>query len=231
MTGPSSSSSSSGNSGSTSHKATVVEDEVDQQLSKLPGTIARKRDPKLCRHTTNGRCVHCSPLEPWNDAYLKEQKIKHMSFHAYLRKMTTGASSGRFVALEDLNCRIRSGCTEHLPWPKGICSKCQPSAITLNPQTYRHVDNVVFENASLVERFLDYWRLTGHQRIGYLYGTYEAHLDVPLGQRANVVAIYEPPQVSTRDSVRLHPDPDADGVAALAQSMGLKKASPHVVKI
>lgn len=63
-------------------------------------------------------------------------------------------------------------------------------------QPYRHVDNIAFENPSLVERFLDYWRVTAHQRIGFLYGYYEVHKDVPLGIRATVVAIYEPPQVS-----------------------------------
>ena len=61
---------------------------------------------------------------------------------------------------------------------------------------YRHVDNVMFENAHLVEQFLNYWRSTGHQRIGFLYGRYEIHTDVPLGIRATVAAIYEPPQVS-----------------------------------
>jgi hypothetical protein len=64
-------------------------------------------------------------------------------------------------------------------------------------QVYRHVDNVMFENAHLVERFLNYWRSTGHQRIGFLYGRYEIHADVPLGIRATVAAIYEPPQVIT----------------------------------
>lgn len=53
----------------------------------------------------------------------------------------------------------------------------------------------MFENAHLVERFLNYWRITGHQRIGYLYGRYEQHSDVPLGIRTVVAAIYEPPQV------------------------------------
>lgn len=102
---------------------------------------------------------------------------------------------GKFIQLDDISCRIKTGCKDHPPWPRGICSKCQPPSITLNRQTYRHVDNVMFENASLVERFLNYWRSTGHQRIGYLYGRYEIHSDVPLGIRAVVAAIYEPPQV------------------------------------
>lgn len=65
-------------------------------------------------------------------------------------------------------------------------------------QVYRHVDNAMFENAQLVERFLDYWRITGHQRLGFLYGRYEVHTDVPLGIRATVAAIYEPPQVKNK---------------------------------
>lgn len=59
----------------------------------------------------------------------------------------------------------------------------------------------MFENASLVERFLNYWRSTGHQRIGYLYGRYEVHSDVPLGIRAVVAAIYEPPQVHSARTI------------------------------
>jgi hypothetical protein len=58
----------------------------------------------------------------------------------------------------------------------------------------------MFENAHLVERFLNYWRSTGHQRIGFLYGRYEIHADVPLGIRATVAAIYEPPQVSNHNA-------------------------------
>lgn len=87
-----------------------------------------------CRHNSNSRCVHCSALEPYDETYLREQKIKHLSFHAYLRKMTSGVDRGKFLALEDISCRIRNGCKDHPPWPKGICSKCQPNAITLNRQ-------------------------------------------------------------------------------------------------
>nr|XP_036231836.1 nuclear protein localization protein 4 homolog isoform X1 [Bactrocera oleae] len=201
----------------------VMEDEVDQTLAKIDGLIERPRDAKLCRHNANGRCVHCSPLEPYDDNYLKEQKIKHLSFHSYIRKQKSGIDRGKYVAFDDINCRIKPGCREHPPWPKGICSKCQPSAVTLNRQIYRHVDNIMFENPTIIERFLDYWRTTAHQRMGYLYGTYEVHADVPLGIRATVAAIYEPPQESTRDSIRLLDDEAAAEVDELAQALGLKK--------
>ncbi|XP_076243670.1 nuclear protein localization 4 isoform X2 [Calliopsis andreniformis] len=201
----------------------VVEDEVDEQLWKLDGKIQRKRDEKLCRHGANGCCVHCSPLEPFDEAYLKEQNIKHLSFHSYLRKLTAGVDRGKFIQLDDISCRIKTGCKDHPPWPRGICSKCQPNSITLNRQTYRHVDNVMFENPSLVERFLNYWRSTGHQRVGYLYGRYEIHTDVPLGIRAVVAAIYEPPQESAKDNIRLLPDERQNLVDELAHLLNLKK--------
>ncbi|XP_008196487.1 nuclear protein localization protein 4 homolog [Tribolium castaneum] len=204
-------------------KQTVKEDPVDLQLYKLDGKIERKQDPKLCRHNSNSRCVHCSALEPYDEAYLREHNVKHLSFHAYLRKMTSGVDKGKFLALEDISCRIKNGCKDHPPWPKGICSKCQPNAITLNRQVYRHVDNVAFENKDLVERFLNYWRSTGHQRIGFLYGNYEIHNDVPLGIRANVVAIYEPPQESSRDSIHLLRDDKEEIVEELAQNLGLRR--------
>ncbi|CAG2055216.1 unnamed protein product, partial [Timema podura] len=202
---------------------TLQEDDVDLQLWKLDGKVQRKKDDKFCRHGANACCVHCSPLEPFDEAYLKEQNVKHLSFHAYLRKLTAGVDRGKFASVEDISCRIKPGCKDHPPWPKGFCSKCQPNAITLNRQEYRHVDNVVFENPHLVERFLNYWRTTGHQRIGFLFGNYEIHSDVPLGIRATVAAIYEPPQESTRDSIVLLPDDKDALVDQLALQLGLHR--------
>lgn len=83
---------------------------------------------------------------------------------------------------------------------------------------------MTFENASIVEQFLNYWRTTGHQRIGFLYGYYSVHKDVPLGIKATAVAIYEPPQESSRDFVRLiTPDKHAADVEFVANGLGLKR--------
>jgi len=81
----------------------------------------------------------------------------------------------------------------------------------------------MFENPRLVERFLDFWRTTGYQRIGFLYGRYEPHSDVPLGIRATVAAIYEPPQENSRDQIKLLPDERQQMVDGLAQALGLRR--------
>ncbi|KFW79238.1 Nuclear protein localization protein 4, partial [Manacus vitellinus] len=214
----------------------VVEDEIDQYLIKQDGKIYRNRDQQLCRHGPLGKCVHCVPLEPFDEDYLNhlEPPVKHMSFHAYIRKLTGGADKGKFVALENISCKIKSGCEGHPPWPEGICTKCQPSAITLNRQKYRHVDNIMFENHTIADRFLDFWRKTGNQHLGYLYGRYTEHKDIPLGIRAEVAAIYEPPQLSprcsrgpleigTQNSLEILEDPKAEVVDEIAAKLGLRK--------
>ena len=71
-----------------------------------------------------------------------------------------------------------------------------PSPHPPHPQPYRHVDNIMFEDGKIVNRFIEGWRASGQQRIGYLYGRYiPLESEVPLGIRAEVAAIYEPPQV------------------------------------
>uniref|UniRef100_A0A8C7GRI5 Nuclear protein localization protein 4 homolog n=1 Tax=Oncorhynchus kisutch TaxID=8019 RepID=A0A8C7GRI5_ONCKI len=219
---PSSSSSMMSRSHSAPH---IPEDEIDQYLAKQEGKIYRNKDPQLCRHGSMGKCVHCVPLEPFDEEYLShlDPPVKHMSFHAYIRKLTGGADKGKFVALENISCKIKSGCEGHPPWPEGICTKCQPSAITLNRQKYRHIDNIMFENHTIADRFLDFWRKTGSQRMGYLYGRYTEHKDIPLAIRAEVAAIYEPPQIATQNSLELVEDPKAAAVEEIAAKLGLRK--------
>ncbi|KAI8098053.1 NPL4 family-domain-containing protein [Gilbertella persicaria] len=210
----------------------VKQDAVDDYLEKQRGLIDRKKDPKFCRHGNNAMCDYCMPLEPYDATYLEENKIKHMSFHAYLRQHTaaqhsknSAAPSNNLPPLEEQDFRVKIPCSGgHAPWPEGICTKCQPSAITLQSQAYRMVDHVEFSAASLIESFLNYWRLSGSQRFGYLYGRYEPYLEVPLGIKAVVEAIYEPPQQDHSDGIQLA-DPWAEEarINAVAEACGLVK--------
>uniref|UniRef100_A0A2D4PVZ6 MPN domain-containing protein n=1 Tax=Micrurus surinamensis TaxID=129470 RepID=A0A2D4PVZ6_MICSU len=90
-------------------------------------------------------------------------------------------------------------------------------------QKYRHVDNIMFENHTIADRFLDFWRKTGNQHFGYLYGRYTEHKDIPLGIRAEVSAIYEPPQIGTQNSLELLEDQKAEIVDEIAAKLGLRK--------
>ncbi|NXC21138.1 NPL4 protein, partial [Corythaeola cristata] len=204
----------------------LLEEPNLMEVPKWEGSKCRRARPwRPCRHGPLGKCVHCVPLEPFDEDYLNhlEPPVKHMSFHAYIRKLTGGADKGKFVALENISCKIKSGCEGHPPWPEGICTKCQPSAITLNRQKYRHVDNIMFENHTIADRFLDFWRKTGNQHLGYLYGRYTEHKDIPLGIRAEVAAIYEPPQIGTQNSLEILEDPKAEVVDEIAAKLGLRK--------
>lgn len=75
------------------------------------------------------------PLEPYDEAVLTaaDPPIKFLSFQSYLRKLNSGADHGRLTKLETLDCKIKP-CNAHPPYPRGICTRCQPSAITLQRQ-------------------------------------------------------------------------------------------------
>ena len=202
----------------------MKEDKVDIELSKMDGKIKQERTSS-CNHS-HGACIYCTSKDPYDPEYLKKEGIKFMSFHAYLRKLDHEKGSlAKGATLDEMNLTIKPGCTTHAPWPEGICSACQPPAITLNRQTYRHVDHITFENGDIVDNFLNFWRVTSHQRAGILYGRYEPFSGVPLGIQAIVTAIYEPPQQGANDSIRLLPDEDGKQarVESVAESLGLTR--------
>ncbi|CAL9737278.1 nuclear protein localization protein 4 [Monosporozyma servazzii] len=208
----------------------VKELPVDVELEKEKGLIPRKRSD-LCKHGDKGMCEYCSPLPPWDKEYHENKKIKHISFHSYLQRLNTQVNksngSSYMSPLSQLDYKIDRNCRNgHEPWPRGICSKCQPSAITLQQQEFRMVDHVEFQDSQLVNEFIESWRFTGMQRLGYLYGSYAKYDSTPLGIKAIVEAIYEPMQHDEQDGLTM----DIESVKAemkqidvVAAEMGLSR--------
>ncbi|KZT06272.1 polyubiquitin-tagged protein recognition complex Npl4 component [Laetiporus sulphureus 93-53] len=203
----------------------VLEDPVDTYWRSQDGKIPRNRDPKFCKHGANAMCDYCMPLEPYDTAYHAEHNIKHLSFHAYLQKLTpkssgTASSTALLPPLSQLSYKVKDPCPSggHPPWPAGICTACQPSAITLQSQPFRMVDHLEIASEAIIDRFLHAWRMTGLQRFGWLIGRYEPYDKVPMGVKAVVEAVHEPPQEGELDGLSLGlPWEDEPRIRALAK--------------
>lgn len=85
------------------------------------------------------------------------------------------------------------------------------------------VDHVEFASRDLIEEILQVWRKTGTQRFGWMLGRYEPYDQVPMGIKAVVEAIHEPPQEGDIDGIKLGLPWDEEGqILSLADMCGIK---------
>jgi nuclear protein localization family protein 4 len=135
-----------------------------------------------------------------------------------MRKLTSGVDKGKFVKLEKERTSMKiDKNNEQRRFSE------MPSSITLNRQTYRHVDNVCFANQEIVERLLAEWRNTGSQQVGWLFGSYSKHEEVPLGITCTVQAIDRFPQTFSNSTLSMENDPNEKEILNVAKKLGLRR--------
>eukprot|EP01121_Diplochlamys_sp_Union-15-3_P000295 TRINITY_DN10282_c0_g1_i1.p1 TRINITY_DN10282_c0_g1~~TRINITY_DN10282_c0_g1_i1.p1 ORF type:complete len:453 (+),score=64.98 TRINITY_DN10282_c0_g1_i1:509-1867(+) len=159
------------------------------------------------------------PIAPWNiqnhDPW-KSEKLKFIPFHSWFRERRY--RNNQFLLEEESYVKKSSN---------SKFEKLQNLSVFCSSQSYRHVDYIEFENPQIIDNFLAHWRSTGNQRVGFLIGKYEIDKRIPLGIRAVVTAIYEPPQsVHPKDPFKVigwDKDPDEAHVDKLAAKLGLQR--------
>lgn len=174
-----------------------------------------------CNHGPKGRCVNCIQ---------KGKEGKHISFDHFLKQnnahQATSERQGKLTSVDlpyETSYTMKTGCTSHEPYPKGMCNKCMPPSIIAKRQEYRHVDYCQFQNFEEINGFIAHWLQTFENRVGILYGYYAEDPDYELGVRAVIEAVYEPPQQGSYKHFVFLEDPHQGQVDRIASEMGLER--------
>jgi nuclear protein localization protein 4 homolog len=164
--------------------------------------VKREKDKLMCDHDNNAMCANCAPLDPWDEKYYLDKKIKYLSFNSYVEMCKYKNTD---LSMEDYTVKA---CTDH---NKNIkCVNCQDKDIFLNPQRYRMVDHVEFDDYAMVENFIKHWRDNRRQYFGILVGKYKPYDVVPLGCKVVVSGIWFPEQENYPDGFIIKESLDDD---------------------
>ena len=114
----------------------------------------------------------------------------------------------------------------HAPYPAASCLNCAPPNANLRVQPYRHVDSISVESR-LLAPFYSHWLHSGKgaERAAILIGRYvpePAETNNPGAVRAEVHALYEPPQEAIKGGVRFLKDDKERAVHEVARRCGME---------
>lgn len=161
------------------------------------------------------------------------QDVKHIPFEHHLNELRAKCKKRHrpdqrcqdCIPLVDISYKMKTNCTSHKPYPEGMCNKCIPPSCILNRQKYRHVDYISILNYPELQKFVDTW-LNGHcmeQRVAWLYGYYSEDPNYPEGVRANIEAVYDPPQYGEMNGFQILQDEREVYVDLVATNLGLER--------
>lgn len=153
--------------------------------------IKREKDELMCSHEKNAMCPNCAPLDPWDEKYYKDKKIKYLSYGSYKEMCKNNNTEINMENYAQVVCRDHS--------KKIRCVKCEEKDIYLTPQIFRMVDHIEFDDSVIVENFIKHWRDSKKQFFGILVGRYKSYDRSPLGLKAIVSGIWIPKQENYPD--------------------------------
>lgn len=159
--------------------------EEDSRLKIVDGKLIRKKDKLLCTHDSSAMCINCAPLEVYDKMYHLKNKIKYLSYNAYLKQ-----------GLKEEKNQNQILCN-HLPTEK--CMNCMNKVITLQVQRYRRIDHVEIHCKNELNHFFMLFSQTKKHRVAFLLGYYTDYDFVPLGRKAVVKTLYYPEQKNFPD--------------------------------
>ena len=187
---------------------------------------ASKKIKFNCQHGANAKCPNCV-----EQGFIEDSK--HTSFKQYLndrKQLCKGLHDSNGLCTnctppQNLSYKLKTGCTNHAPYPKGLCTKCQPANVSLLRQRYRHIDYMSFMNKEELNLFISSWSHKDYfsiQKMAFLFGYYATDPNYPEGVRAVVEAMHEPPQERGPNGFHLLIDEDCEAVDRIASALGLE---------
>ena len=188
----------------------------------------------LCNHADSVFCPKCIPPSTDKPAAPKIDKVpfaRWLDERKGLCKFKHGASvTCAFCATPDFpSFAAKVPCDKgHAPYPAAVCLSCAPPNANLRVQPYRHVDSISVES-KLLSPFYSAWLRAAptpkDERAAILIGRYvpePAESNNPGALRAQVHALYEPPQQSIPGGVQFSKDDKERAVHEVARRLGME---------